>query len=55
MSIERGLMFWNRELAALKHKFGVRRSKDGVTFERRFICPDCVAYVLTQFMPDSED
>jgi hypothetical protein len=42
-------MFWNRELAARKHKFGVRRAKDGGTYERRFICPDCVAYVFTQF------
>lgn len=52
---ERGLMFWNRELAARKHKLGIRSAKDGGTFERRFICPDCVSYVFTQFTRDSEE
>ena len=45
---ERGLMFWNRELSERKAKLGVRVSSDGGTMERRYICPDCVAYVLAQ-------
>ena len=50
---ERGLMFWNYELADRKNKSGIRMAKDK-TFERRFFCPDCVRDVLGQFLPDDE-
>jgi transcription elongation factor Elf1 len=43
-----GLMFWNRELSHRKAKLGLRVPKDGSTFERRFICPDCVENVLAE-------
>ena len=50
---ERGLMFWNYELADRKNKSGIRMAKD-TTYERRFFCPDCVRDVLGQFLPDDE-
>jgi hypothetical protein len=43
---EKGLMFWNRELAERKRRLGLRRSEEDSTFERRYFCPDCVMYVL---------
>lgn len=46
---EKGLMFWNREVANRKNKLGLRKTEDGTTFERRFICPDCLYYLLSQF------
>lgn len=46
---EKGLMFWNRELAERKARLGIRGKKDGeMTYERRFFCPDCVSSVLSQ-------
>jgi hypothetical protein len=42
----KGLVFWNDELAARKDRLGVRRTSDGTTYERRFICPDCVTKPL---------
>lgn len=46
---EKGLMFWNREVAERKRRLGLRGSKDDTTtWERRFFCPDCVAAVLAQ-------
>lgn len=49
IDLERGLMFWNREVADRKRKLGIRVSKEGGTYERRFICPDCVSSVLSHF------
>jgi hypothetical protein len=43
---DKGMMFWNRELGERKNKHGLRLTKNGSTFERRYICPDCVQYVL---------
>jgi len=48
--LERGLMFWNREVAERKNKLGIRKTEDDSTFERRFICPDCIHYVISQFV-----
>jgi hypothetical protein len=45
----KGLMFWNREVADRKNKLKIRLSKDGTTYERRFICPDCIENVFGQF------
>jgi hypothetical protein len=45
----KGLVFWNREVAERKRKVGLRGSKeDDTTWERRFLCPDCVDSVLKQ-------
>lgn len=49
---EKGMMFWNRELAERKSKLGIRASKDGTTHERRYICPDCIYYFLAQIAPE---
>lgn len=46
---EKGLMFWNREVADRKNRLGLRKTEDRTTFERRFICPDCVYFLLSQF------
>lgn len=48
IELERGVMFWNREVADRKRRLGIRTSKEEMTFERRFICPDCVAGVFSQ-------
>lgn len=50
---EKGFIFWNRELANRKSKLGIRVQKDDMTFERRFICPDCVGYFLSQMVHES--
>lgn len=49
MKDEKGLMFWNREVAERKNKLRIRETKDGSTYERRFICPDCIYYFFSQF------
>jgi hypothetical protein len=43
---EKGLIFWNYEVADRKDKFGIRVAPDS-TNERRFVCPDCVSNLLT--------
>lgn len=39
---EKGVVFWNRHLNIRKEELGVRVSKNNTTFERRFLCADCV-------------
>jgi hypothetical protein len=52
---EKGLMFWNREVANRKRQLGIRGSKDDTTtFERRFFCPDYVKVVLGQMRRNGE-
>ena len=52
---KQGLMFWNHEVAERKRKLGIRGGKeDATSFERRFLCPDCIGNVLSQLHPDSE-
>lgn len=51
---EKGLVFWNREVAERKAKLKIRVASDGSTFERRYFCPDCVAYVLSDFQLHAE-
>jgi hypothetical protein len=51
LTSDKGLMFWNREVAERKHRLRLRVSADGKTHERRFICPDCVYYVVAQIAP----
>ena len=48
IELERGVMFWNREVADRKRRLGIREAEEGSTHERRFICPDCVSNVLSQ-------
>ena len=42
----KGLIFWNCAVAKRKHKLGIRVSTDGTTWERRFVCPECVENLL---------
>lgn len=42
---EKGLMFWNRKVAERKDKLGVRSATDS-TYERRFVCSECVQNLL---------
>jgi hypothetical protein len=39
---EKGLAFWNIEVANRKKKLGLRNASNGLSYERRFICPDCI-------------
>jgi hypothetical protein len=41
---EKGIIFWNNEVGQRKIKYGIRVNKDESigTYERRFLCPDCV-------------
>lgn len=48
---EKGLMFWNQEVAKRKERLGVRSTGDDTSYERRFLCPDCVESVLSQLSP----
>ena len=48
---KKGLMFGNRELAKRKAELGVRGIRQygkSAGAERRFICPNCIAYVVAQ-------
>lgn len=40
---EKGLVFWNREVSNRKEKHGVRIGKENTTYERRFLCSDCIS------------
>lgn len=43
IELEKGMMFWNRELSGRKNKHGVRIVKENTTYERRFICSECIS------------
>ncbi len=51
---QKGLVFWNREVAERKRLLGIRSKDDFSTWERRFICPDCVQTVLKQLHSNEE-
>jgi hypothetical protein len=56
MESEKGLIFWNREVAERKRRLGIRGTKeDNRTWERRFICPDCVCSVFKQLHRGSKE
>lgn len=52
---EKGMIFWNRELADRKNRLGVRVFEDGSTHERRYVCPDCISYVFGAVAGISDD
>jgi len=39
---EKGVIFWNRQVSTRKEKHGVRVGKENTTYERRFLCSDCI-------------
>jgi hypothetical protein len=43
ISNESGMLFWNREVGTRKENKGVRNGKENHTYERRFLCSDCVS------------
>jgi len=45
---EKGIIFWNRELSDRKKRLGLDKHSDDRTYERRFICPDCICYFFSQ-------
>ena len=51
---EKGMLFWNREVADRKRRLRIRLSKPDITYERRFLCPDCVGYVFAQLRPKGD-
>lgn len=44
---ERGLEFWNKEVAARKKRIGLRVAP-GLSHDKRYICPECVATFFVQ-------
>lgn len=48
----RGLMFWNNEVAARKRRVGIRRTGDYTSFERRYICPDCIQNIAANLLTE---
>ena len=39
---EKGFVFWNWEVADRKDKAGIKPLKIDTTYERRYVCPECV-------------
>lgn len=39
---DKGVIFWNRQVSTRKEKHGVRIGKENTTYERRFLCSDCI-------------
>lgn len=39
---EKGVVFWNRQVNIRKEKHGVRIGAENTTYERRFLCSDCI-------------
>lgn len=44
IAINKGLVFWLRDLSDRKKRLGIGRGSDGFTMERRFICRECVEH-----------
>jgi hypothetical protein len=44
---ERGLVFWNEEVSARKDKLKIRANPQGMIYDRRFICANCVEKLLS--------
>ncbi len=52
IKLERGIIFWNQEVAERKQRLGIQyKEGDTSIYERRFICPDCVCRVISQLSP----
>lgn len=45
---KKGMMFWNYEVADRKHRLGIKPTPDGTTYERRFICSECIEIFFSQ-------
>jgi len=43
----KGLMFWRQEIAARKRKLGLTKTPKNYSRERRFLCAECVAEILS--------
>ncbi|MFN3655508.1 MAG: hypothetical protein ACK4TO_09350, partial [Candidatus Nitrosotenuis sp.] len=48
MKEKKGLMFWNYEVAERKDRLGLRPLNSAATYERRFVCPECVEVFIAQ-------
>lgn len=51
---QRGVMFWNEELAKRKARKLRGEAWDGWSFERRFMCAECVGTLLGDLLPTEE-
>lgn len=49
MKAKKGLIFWNTAVNKRKLKLGIETRDRGSTYERRFICPDCISNLFSQF------
>lgn len=50
---EKGMMFWNYEAAYRKNRFHEGRAKKETAYERRFVCPECVAVLFSPMLNNS--
>lgn len=44
---ERGLTFWRQELNARKSKFKTEKRNKNITYERRYLCPECTILLFS--------
>jgi hypothetical protein len=51
---ERGLVFWNYPAGRRKNKFNAKRVRKDISYDRRFICSDCVDVLFAPLLDDSE-
>jgi len=51
---KKGIIFWNQEIANRKKNLGIRDAGEGLTYEHRFICPDCIDFLFRQFKLQKE-
>lgn len=47
-----GLMFWNTEVANRKRRLGLRETDRDQSYERRYICPDCIQNITADLTPE---
>lgn len=48
---KKGIMFWNWEVHQRKARLHLSDRDTNKTYERRFICPDCISRLLKQITP----
>ena len=52
---DKGIMFWNWEVSKRKRRLGIRSTDGETTYERRFVCPDCISRFISQLVPENSN
>jgi hypothetical protein len=50
----KGLIYWNREAAFRKNKFNKTRANRDISYERRFVCPECIEVLFSSLIEPKE-